>query len=75
MKDDVRWLDGQPATGKFVMRMEYANGGTAYMKNATYEGIVNHYNLLITCPDVVDAYIYNPQGECVNQMNKHRKAA
>ena len=68
---DINWLDGKPATGKFIMQMHYANGGRAYMKNETYEGIVRYYNSLSGCPDIVDAYIYNPQGEIIS----NRKAA
>lgn len=72
---DIRWLDGKPAGNKFVMRMQYANGGTAFMKNETYEGIVHYYNLLQGCPEVVNAVIFDPTGVAVNEMSKHRKAA
>lgn len=74
MKDDVRWLDGKTAEGKFIMKIFYANGGTAYMKNATHEGIMNHYDLLNGCPDVVDICVYNPNGEFVHQMKKRNAA-
>lgn len=65
--ENIKWLDCKSATGKFIMKMFYANGITAYMKNSTYEGIINHYDLLKICPDVVDVCIYNPQGYPVNQ--------
>lgn len=73
--DNVIWLDNNSSTGMFVLKMHYANGGMAYMKNKTYNGIVHFFNLISGCPDIVDACIYNPNGEPVFEMNKHKKVA
>ena len=63
MKEDIRWMDGKPAEGKFIMKIVYDNGSMAYMKSDTYEGIVSHYNLMIGFSNVVDASIYGQTGE------------
>jgi hypothetical protein len=70
MTDDIRWMDGQAANGKFVLKMVYANGGTAYLKNDSYSGIVHYYNLLQDCPEIVNALILNPDGQPVCEMSK-----
>jgi hypothetical protein len=63
--DDIRWLDGKDSVGKFVMKMNYANGSVAYMKNESLDRIKHYHDLVAKMPEIVEAIVYDPQGKAV----------
>jgi len=72
---DIKWLDGQDAKGKFILEMLFANGGTGYLKNDSYEAICKHYEVLWDSPEVVSMTLYHPNGKVVAAKNKANVAA
>jgi hypothetical protein len=72
---DIKWLDGKDATGKFVLEMSFANGGTSYLKNESYDQVCNWYDTLWGSPEVVSMTLFNASGKVVAAKNKAGMAA
>lgn len=70
---NITWLDGQDANGQFILEMKFVKG-TGYLKNHSYEKIVEYYNLFWDCADVVGMTIYNPQNQVVASKNRAKAA-
>lgn len=68
--DDIRWLDGKPATGKFILRIDYDNGSCGFLKNDNIDKIKEYHRILFDCPEVVKMTVYNPQGSVQNEYKK-----
>jgi len=62
---NIKWLDGQNAFGKYVLEILYDNGSSGYMKNDSYEQICHYYRLALELPEVLSVTIYNPQWKVV----------
>jgi hypothetical protein len=73
--NDIRWLDGKNATGKFILEMGFANGSKSYLKNESYDKILHYYNILWDCPECVSMTIFNPQTEQIASKFKYSEAA
>jgi hypothetical protein len=71
--ENITWLDGNNATNKFILQMDFATGGTSYVKNDSYEQICHHYSAFWGCPDVVALTLYNKENQVV--AHKTRMAA
>jgi len=63
--NNVSWLDGQSSAGQFVMQIHYSSGGAGFLKNESYDWLMDHYNIFRDCPEVVGFTIYNPTGKIV----------
>jgi hypothetical protein len=61
LTQDIRWLDGQDHSGKFVLEMIYTNDGRSYIKGDK-NSIDGYYELFASCPEVAEMVIYNTQG-------------
>lgn len=66
--EDIRWLDGKDAKGKFVLEIEYANRSKGYLKNENLGQIKEYYKMLQGCPEVAQLTIYSPEESIVVRM-------
>jgi len=72
---DIKWIDGKSATGKYVLEIIFVNGGKGYLKNENYEAISGQYTGLIDCPEVAGMTLYNADGKCIASKCKTATAA
>ena len=82
MNDNIRWLDGKSAEGKFILELNYTNGGTGYLKNESEERINHYYEIMADSPEIAGLTIYRPDGSIVVQkvcfgalLNLHKRTA
>jgi len=66
--ENIQWLDGKDAKGKFVLEIEYANRSKGYLKNESEHRINEYYKMLQDCPEVAQLTIYNPNESIVVRM-------
>ena len=62
---NIKWLDGQNAVGKYVLELMYDNGSVSYMKSESYDQIRNYHSLALGMSEVVGVTIYNPKWQVV----------
>jgi len=67
---DIKWLDGQPATGMFILEMLFENGGKGYLKNADYQMISHWYTSLWSNTECVSMTLYDPSLKVIAAKNR-----
>lgn len=75
MRNDINWLDGKDAKGKFILEINFQNGGTGFLKNNDVEKLNHYVEVLFSSPEVMCMTIYNPEGVVVSSKPKYRAAA
>lgn len=73
--ENINWVDGQNADGKYILQIHFASGGTGYMKNDSYDKLCNYYTLFWDCPEVVGLTIYNPSHQVIATKTRMSQAA
>ena len=72
---DIKWFDGKDAKGKFILEMNFANGGKSYLKNESYEQVCHWYDVLWGSPELIAMTLFNTEGKVVAAKNKTGIAA
>lgn len=62
--NNIAWLDGKNADGKFILEMNFTGGGKSYFKSDE-KGINNHYEFFWGMDEIVGMTIYNTQRQIV----------
>lgn len=72
---DIKWLDGKNAAGKYVLEIIFVNGGKGYLKNEKYETISEQYRVLFDSPEVAGMTLYHINGKPICTKSKTATAA
>lgn len=72
--NNIAWLDGKDADGKFILEINFAGGGKSYLKNDE-SGINRHYEFFWSMDEIVGMTIYSPQRQIVRSKFKEIAAA
>lgn len=72
---DIKWLDGGNANGKYILELNFQDGGTGYLKNTDINKIREQMRVLYDSPELVGATLYCPVGKVIESKNKNKAAA
>lgn len=72
---NINWFDGKDAKNNFVLEMLFANGGTGFLKNESYEKISGQYDFFWDNDQIVGMTLYNPEGKVVATKCRNKIAA
>lgn len=67
--NNIAWLDGNNAEGKFILEINFAYGGKGYLKSDE-AGINNHYEFFWSMDEIVGMTVYNPARKIVRSKFK-----
>jgi len=73
--DNIAWLDGKDANGKFILEILFSNGKTGYLKNSNLEVLNDYQRIFRSATDIVKMTIYDPAKNVVSEKSKMAVAA
>lgn len=69
--DNIKWLDGKPATDCFILELHFVNNGLNYMKQADYETMVAWYDFFWRSnPEIVGMVLYDLKRRVIASKNR-----